>query len=58
MHVKRFKCEFVSSVQQIYLSNVMKRSAKINTVQNINVLLFSFTVFNKLEPLELSKVGL
>ena len=36
----------------------MKISAKINTVQNINILLFSFTVLNKLKPLELSKVGL
>jgi len=42
-----------------YLSNVIKTNAKINNVQqNINILLFSFTVLNKLEPLELSKVSL
>jgi len=56
MHVKRFKCEFVSSIQQI--SSVMKISAKINTVQNINILLFSFSVLNKLKPIVLSDVGL
>jgi len=57
MHVKRFKCEFVPSIQQIS-SNVMKISANINTVQNINILLFSFTVLNKLKPLDLSKISL
>jgi len=60
MHVKRF----VSNVSLYhlynrYLSNVMKISANIKTLQNINILLFSFTVLNKLKPLELSKyVGL
>ena len=40
------------------VSNVMKISAKINTVQNINILLFSFSVLNKLKPIVLSDVGL
>jgi len=31
---------------------------KINIVQNINILFFSFTVLNKLKPLQLSKVSL
>jgi len=42
-----------------YLSNVMKISAKINTMKNINILLFClFTVLNKLKALQLSKIGL
>jgi len=37
----------------------MKISAKINTMQNINIFTFcSFTVLNKLKALQLSKVGL
>jgi len=37
----RFKCDFLSSVQQIKETpNVIKISAKINTMQNINILLF------------------
>jgi len=41
MHVKRFKCMFVIyDLYNRYLSNVMKISAKINTMQNINILLF------------------
>ena len=35
-----FKCDFVSSVQQTKMPKVMKISAKINTMQNINILLF------------------
>jgi len=37
MHVKRFKCESVSSIYNRYLSNIMKISVKINTMQNINI---------------------
>ena len=33
-----FKCDFLSSIQQIKMPNVMKISAKINTMQNINIL--------------------
>jgi len=40
MHVKRFKCDFLSAVQQIKMPNVMKMNVKINTMQNINILLF------------------
>jgi len=39
----------------------MKITAKINTMQNINILLFTFCLFtalNKLKALQLSKVGL
>jgi len=36
----RFKCDFLSSIQQIKeMPNVIEISAKINTMQNINVLL-------------------
>jgi len=55
----RFKCDFLSSIQQIKeMRNAIKISAKINTMQNINILLFSFTVLNKLKALQLSTVGL
>ena len=41
------------------MPNVVKISAKINTMQNINILLFcSFTVINNLRALQLSTVGL
>jgi len=37
----RFKCDFLSSIQQIKeIPNVVKIRAKINTMQNINILLF------------------
>jgi len=37
----RFKCDFLSSIQQIKeMPNVVKISAEINTMQNINILLF------------------
>jgi len=37
----RFKCDFLSSIQQIKETpNVVKISAKINAMQNINILLF------------------
>jgi len=39
VHVTRFKCEFVSCIQQISI-NITKISAKINTMQNINILRF------------------
>jgi len=55
----RFKCDFLSSIQHIKeMSNVVKTSAKINTMQNINILFFcSFTVLNKLKALHLGTVG-
>jgi len=41
------------------MPNVVKISGKINTMQNINFLLFClFTVLNKLKALQLSTVGL
>jgi len=41
MQVKRFKCDFLSSIHQIkQMPNVVKITAKINTMQNINSLLF------------------
>ena len=41
------------------MPKVVKISARINTMQNISILLFcSFTVLNKLEALQLSTVGL
>ena len=41
------------------MSNVVKITAKINTMQNINIFTFClFTVLNKLKALQLSKVGL
>jgi len=40
-HAKRFKCDFLSSVQRIKeMPNVIKISAKINTMPNINILLY------------------
>jgi len=37
----RFKCDFLSSIQRIKeMPNVVKTSAKINTMQNIKILLF------------------
>jgi len=37
----RFKCDFLSSMQQIKeMPNVVKIRAKINTMQNIHILLF------------------
>jgi len=57
MHVKH-----VSNATFYHLfnmSNVMIISAKINTMQNHNILFCcSFTVLNKLKALQLSKVGL
>jgi len=41
------------------MSNVMKIGAKINTMQNVNMIIFvSFTVLNKVKALQLNKVGL
>jgi len=38
----RFKCYLLSSIQQIKeMPNVVKISAKINAIQNINILLFA-----------------
>ena len=55
----RFKCDFLSSIQQIKeMPNVVKIGAKTNTMQNINILLFvHLTVVNKLKALQLSTVG-
>jgi len=54
-----FKCDFLSSIQQIKeMPNVVKIGANINTMQNINILLFvHLTVLNKLKALQLSTVG-
>jgi len=56
----RLKCDFLSSIQEIKEKpNVVKISARINTIQNINILLFvrslSLTSF---KALQLSTVGL
>ena len=61
MHVKHVSnCDFLSSIQQIKeMQNVVKISAKIYTMQNVNILLLCFfTVLNKLKALQLSTVGL
>jgi len=52
-----FKCDFLSSIQQV---SVKRReiSAKIDTMENIDILLCLFTVLNKPKALQLSKVGL
>jgi len=53
----RFKCEFLSSIQQINeMPNVVKISAKINTMQNINNLRFVRSL--SLTSLKLCTVGL
>ena len=64
MHVKHVSnvtfpfFSFLSSIQQISVK-WHKISAKINTMQNINIFSFcSFTVLNRLKALQLSKVGL
>jgi len=50
MHVKHVSSVTFYHLSDRYLPNVMKISAKINTMQNINILLFcSFTVFNELK---------
>ena len=55
MHVRHVSNVTFYHLSNRYLSNVMKTSAKINTVQNINIFAFcSFTVLNKLKALQLS----
>jgi len=57
-HKTCFRSDFLSSIQQISVK-CHKISAKINNVQNINILLFClFTVLNRLKALQLSKVCL
>jgi len=57
---KRLKRDFLSSIQQIKeIPNVVKISAKINTMQNYQHFTFcSFTVLYKLKALQLSKIDL
>jgi len=59
MHVKHVSNVTLSSIQQIKeMPNVVKIGEKINTMQNINILLFvHLTVVNKLKALQLSTVG-
>jgi len=45
MHVKRFSNVSLYHLYDRYLSNIMKISAKINIVQNINILLFVHSLF-------------
>ena len=49
-----FKCDFLSSIQQIKeMRNVVKISAKIKTMQNINILLFVCSLsLTSLEPID------
>jgi len=50
MHVKHVSSVTFYHLSNRYLPNVMKISAKINTMQNINILLFcSFNVLNELK---------
>jgi len=50
MHVKHVSNVIFYHLSNRYLPNVTKISAKINTVQTINILLFwSFTAFNELK---------
>jgi len=58
MHVKHVEMWLLSSIQQIFVM-CHKTNARINNVQNINIFLFcSFTVLNRLNASQLSKVGL
>jgi len=58
MHVKHVSNVTFYHLSNRYLPNVMKISAKINAMQNNNILLFSFTDLSKLRALQLSNVGL
>jgi len=58
MHVKHVSSVTFYYLSNKYLSNVMKITAKINTMQNKNTTFSSFTVLNKLKSLQLSKVRL
>jgi len=49
MHVKHVSSVIFYHLSNIYLPNVMKISAKINTMQNINITFCSFTVLNELK---------
>jgi len=55
----RFKWDFFIIYPTKKLPNVVKISAKINTMQNIKILLFVCSLsFNKVKALQLSMVGL
>jgi len=54
MYVKHVPSVTYFHVSNIYLSNVMKISAKINTMQNINILLFVRSLYTCLSKLGLS----
>jgi len=58
MHVKHVSRVIFYHLSTRYLPNVMKISAKINTMQNINILLFvrSLSLTNLIKALQLSKV--
>jgi len=44
MHVKHFSNVTFYHLSNIYLSNVMQICAKINTMQNINIVLFVYSL--------------
>ena len=52
VHAKHVSNATLYHLSNRHLSNVMKIRAKINAIQNINILLFcSFTILSKLEAL-------
>ena len=60
MHVKHVSGVIFYHLSNRYLPNVMKISAKINTMQNINILLFVrlLSLTSLIKALQLSKVRL
>jgi len=58
MHVKRFKCELVSSIQLIPIKCHENKCKDWHYAKCEHFTFCSFTLFNKLKPLKLSKVGL
>jgi len=59
MHVKHVSNVTFYHLSNRYLQNVMKLSAKINTMQNINIFLFIYLLpLTSLKLCRLSKVGL
>jgi len=58
MYVKRFKCDFVSSIQQISIKCHENKCKGKHYARYQHFTFCSFTVLNKLKPLKLRKAGL
>ena len=58
MHVKRFKCDFLSSIQQISAKCHENKCKDYHHAKYQQFALCLFTVLNKLKALQLSKLGL